>query len=156
MIPEETSIFITFLLAMIGYAGLTATVLLSLNRKVPVLFWRTAALIILVHVIMVWAYRYNWQFSTSVRNGYSGFIIFHSALLMILVSTFIRERTAKILIRISFIVVTIGAVGAVFRYEVVEIYKVPVIICAFTGCAALLRKFRKQRKIISEFFNPVK
>jgi len=145
MLSEETIIFITFLLAIIGYTGLTTVLLLSLKRKVPFLFWRIVAAIIFVHVIMVWTYRYDWQFSLAVRNGYSGFIIFHTALLMILFSTFAKESTAKILIRISFIVVTIGALGASFRYDVVAIYRLPVMLCALAGGGGLLWGYFRKR-----------
>ncbi len=144
MVGEGTTdIFITFLLAIIGYAGLTTVLLISLNRKVPLILWRIIALIILAHVIMVWTYRYSWQFSLALRNGYFGFLLFHSALLMIFISTFIHESTTKILIRISFIVITIGALGSVFRYDVVAIYKVPVIIFAIAGIGSLTRYFKK-------------
>jgi hypothetical protein len=151
MLGEDTTeIFITFLLAIIGYTGLTITLLLSLKRKVPFLLWRIVAVIIFAHVIMVWTYRYGWQFSLAIRNGYAGFIIFHSALMMILFSAFAKESLTKVLIRISFIVVTIGAVGAVFRYYVVEIYKLPVILCAIGGSAGLLWIFYEKRKRLKE------
>ena len=149
MLGEGTvQIFITFLLAIIGYTGLAITLLLSLKRKIPFLFWRIVVAIILSHVIMVWAFRYNWEFSLAFRNGYVGFLLFHSALLMILISVFVKEQVAKILIIISFIVVTIGAVGAVFRYDVVVIYRVPILLCALAGSIGLLwsyfRRFIKR------------
>ena len=146
MFSDGTTIFITFLLAIIGYNGLTITLLLSIKRKIPYLFWRIVTAIILFHVIMVWTYHYSWQFNVAVRNGYSGFIIFHSALLFILISNFVKENVAKILIRISFVVVTIGAVGASFRYDVVSIYKIPVLICAVAGSVGLFFLFYQKRK----------
>jgi len=97
---------------------------------------------------MVWSYHYNWQFSLAVRNGYFGFLLFHSALLMILISTFVKENAAKILIRVSFVVVTIGAVGAVFRYDVVAICRVPVLLCAIAGSGGLLWGYFK--KLLSQ------
>ena len=97
---------------------------------------------------MVWAYRYDWQFSLAVRNGYFGFLLFHSALLIILISTFVKESGAKTLIRVSFIVVTIGAVGASFRYDVVAIYRVPVLLCAIAGSGGLLWGYFK--KLLSQ------
>src|SRR3970282_1236442 len=99
-------IFMTFFFAIIGYTGLTITLLLSLKQNILHLFWRIVSLIILIHVFMVWSTRYDWQFYKSVRNGYSWFLIFHTALLMILISNFVKENIAKTLIRISFIVVT--------------------------------------------------
>jgi len=134
---KSAVIFITFLLAMIGYAGMTIVILLSLKNKIPFLLWHVVTTVVLTHVIMVWTYRYGWQFSYSVRNGYSGFIIFHTALLIILISNAARKK-ALFLIRLSFLIVTMGAVGASFRYEIVEIYRIPVILCAATGCGGLI------------------
>ncbi|MDO8548812.1 MAG: hypothetical protein Q7S39_01495 [Ignavibacteria bacterium] len=59
MLGEETIIFITFLLAIIGYSGLTTVILFSLRGKIPFLLWRTISAVILAHVVMVWAYHYN-------------------------------------------------------------------------------------------------
>ena len=86
---------------------------------------------------MVWNFRYEWQFSLAVRNGYTGFLIFHSALLMIQISSFVKKNLSLPLIRISFIVVSIGAVGAVFRYDAVEVYRIPVIVLGIIGLSSL-------------------
>jgi hypothetical protein len=94
---------------------------------------------------MVWIYRYELQFSLAVRNGYIGFAIFHTALLMILISTVVKEHITLILIRLSFIIVTIGAVGAIFRYDVVTIYRLPIMLCAFAGSAGLLWLYIQKR-----------
>lgn len=147
MLPETNiNLVITFLLAMTGYAGMTVVALYTIKRKVPRLFWFVVVLIILVHVIMVWNFRYGWQFASAVRNGYGGFIIFHSALLIIVVSTIVKEKTSKFLIRISFIIVSAGALGAVFRYEIVEIYKLPVLMCSIAGNTGLIwNYFNKNR-----------
>ena len=140
MINEEpTFTFITFLLAVIGYAGMTFVVLCSINKPVPFLFWRINAVIILAHVVLVWTHRYEMQFELSIRNGYSGFIIFHSALLIILISTIVNQRISRLLIRVSFIIVAAGAIGATFRYEVVLIYKIPVLILTAFGLFGLIK-----------------
>ena len=115
---------------MIGYLGLTVSIIYSLKRNIPVLLWRIVASIIFIHVFMVWNFHYEWNFSMAVRNGFSGFLIFHSALLMIIISTVVKKAIAIILIRIASVVVTVGAIGAVFRYDIVSIYKIPVLICA--------------------------
>jgi hypothetical protein len=137
-------IFITFLLAVIGYAGLTITLLLALYKKIFFLFWRIIVFIITTHVFMVWSFHYEWDFSFAVRNGYSGFLIFHSALLIILLSAFIKESLSRILIIIAFILVTTGAAGAVFRYEVVGAYKLPVLLSALSGISGLIYSIVKK------------
>ena len=59
---------ITFLLAVIGYAGLTTTALLAALRRLPVVFWRGVALVIVSHVVLVWMVRYDWQLASATRN----------------------------------------------------------------------------------------
>jgi hypothetical protein len=141
MLGEDSpALFVTFLLAMLGYAGLTATVVAGLYRPHPRAFWRAAAAVIVVHVAMVWSVRYGWDFSLAVRNGYGGFVMFHGALAMILASTVARERAAVVLVRLSFLVVSAGALGAVALYEVVAIYRLPVALCATLGLAALAHR----------------
>lgn len=142
MVGEGTpAIFITFLLAILGYAGLTAVVVLSVRGRVPFGLWRAVAAVIVVHVAMVWTYRYGWRFELAVRNGYAGFAMFHAALAMIVASTVAPERTSRWLIHLSFLIVTMGALGASFLYDVVAIYRVPVIVCAAVGTVALVRSW---------------
>ncbi len=144
MAPERLE-FITFLLAMLGYAGLTATVLWSARGRLPVGFWRAVALIIVVHVAMVWTVRYGGSFAQATRNGYAGFLMFHAALTMIVASVFVEDGRALWLIRIAFAVVTMGALGAVFIYDVVALYRIPVIVCAVAGTAGMARMMWRAR-----------
>lgn len=115
---------VTFLLALIGYTGLTATAVVAAGGRLPVRFWRAVALVILLHVILVWTVRYEWRFSAAVRNGYGGFVAFHAALAMILASVGVKERRARVLVWTAFAIVSLGAIGAVFRYDVVAHYRV--------------------------------
>ena len=136
-----TAITITFLLAIIGYVGLTVVLLRSLQGRMPWVLWRTVAVVIATHVVMVWTFRYHGEFALAVRNGYGGFLLFHTALTLILISTFLRERLAILLVRVAFLIVTAGALGASFIYDVVAIYRVPVILCAVAGVGALIWHF---------------
>lgn len=138
--------FVTFLLAPIGYAGLTLTAVKAARGAVPVILLRSIAVVIISHVILVWVVRYEGQLSEATRNGYVGFVLFHSTLLAILASVFVRERLARRFIVAAFGIVTVGALGAVFRYEVVAIYRVPVIVCATLGIAGLARAYRLERR----------
>ncbi len=146
---ETTEIFITFLLAITGYVGLTIVVVLTLREQHPIALWRAIALIILTHVLMVWIYRYDWQFDLAVRNGYAGFVIYHTALILILLSTFTNKNLSQKFIHISFIVVTIGAIGASLRYDEVSMYRFIVIPCGLIGGIGLIKFYildRKKRK----------
>ena len=146
--PVEGTIpvFLTFLLAMIGYAGLSAVVLMSLSGKLPVGLWRAVAAVIVTHVLMVWHFRYQWEFTLAVRNGYAGFAIFHSAMLMIAISVFCREALARRMVWISFLIVTAGASGAVFRYEAVAHYRYPVLAAGLAGIGGMIACFLQSRR----------
>lgn len=141
-----TAITITFLLAMAGYAGLTTVLLLSLRVRLPTFLWRGVACVILAHVIMVWAFRYHGDVSLALRNGPAGFLMFHGALAMVLISLFTSERLSKVLIRLSFVIVTMGAIGATFLYDVVAVYRIPVLTCALAGIGGLMWAFIQRRR----------
>lgn len=137
--------FVTFLSAMLGYGGLAVVVLSVGYGHVPKLPLKVLACVIAIHVLLVWTFRYEWQLSQATRNGYTGFIIFHTALVLIGISTVLRGRAAMILTNLAFLIVTVGAVGAVFRYEVVSIYRIPVVIFAGLGGFGLVRSISARR-----------
>lgn len=140
MVAEGTpAIFVTFLMAILGYVGLMCVVVLTVKDRPWVWLWRIVVPIIFVHVVMVWMFRYDWQFDLAVRNGYVGFVIFHLALISILISAFCRHDLAQKLIHLSFVIVTVGALGASFRYEDVAIYRFVVMGCGFVGGFGLFR-----------------
>ena len=128
---------LTFLLAVVGYAGLTASALLSARGRVPVRLWRATAAIIVVHVAMVWAVRYDWSWAQATRNGYAGLVIFHGALALIVMSVFVGDWMGTRLIFAIFAIVSAGALGAVFMYEAVAVYRPIVIGLAVVGAIGL-------------------
>lgn len=151
MVGEGTpAIFMTFLMAIVGYVGLTVVVVMTVRDKAWIGLWRIVALVIFVHVVMVWMFRYDWQFHLAVRNGYAGFLIFHSAVVSILVSTFCHRALGQKLIHISFLIVTVGAVGASFRYDVVSMYRIAVIGCGLMGGLSLIQFY-----IFKGWFRPL-
>lgn len=132
---------LTFLLAAIGYGGLTAAAVRAARGAVPVAVLRGVAAVISVHVILVWTVRYEGRISEATRNGFVGFVLFHAALAATVGSLFVGERLARRLIVAAFGVVSAGALGAVFRYDVVAVYRVPVVLCAIIGIAGLVRAY---------------
>lgn len=137
--------FVTFLLAPIAYAGLAvAAVQANRERSSPTLR-RSVAAVALAHVTLVWSVRYGGQLSVATRNGYSGFLLFHTALVAIVASAFVAERVARRLLVTAFGVVTLGALGAVFVEDVVSIYRVPVVLTAIGGGIGLVRSYRARR-----------
>ena len=139
-----TAITITFALAILGYVGLTAAVLLSLRGRLSRAFWIVVALVVATHVAMVWTFRYHFTFALAVRNGYAGFALFHTALALILAAVVAPERMAHRLIHVAFGIVTAGALGASFIYDVVAIYRAPVVVCAVVGAVALVRHYGRR------------
>jgi hypothetical protein len=99
----------------------------------------TAAIIVL-HVLLVWHVRYEWDFREATRNGFAGFALFHGALAAILASTVTPFRIARILLTAAFFAVTLGALAATATYDVVRRYQIPVILIAVTGMAMLAQK----------------
>lgn len=136
-----TAIFVTFVLAMLGYIGLTGVVATSTLGRLPLRLWRVVAAVIVAHVLMVWHFRYGWHFALSVRNGYAGFALFHTALVLVVISTALEATRAERLVQVVFGIVTLGALGAAFRYDVVAIYRIPVILCAFVGAGSLAWRY---------------
>lgn len=129
--------FITFLLAPIGYAGLTSTTVMAAHGRWPVALWRVTVLVIVVHVALVWHVRYEWRLSEATRNGYAGFVVFHAALIAIVASLAAESRIARRLVTAAFAAVTVGAVAATFKYDVVANYRIPVLAIALVGVAGL-------------------
>ena len=136
-ISGPVAVFVTFLLALIGYAGLTTMMVTVARGWWPVLVARATVAIIVAHVLLVWHVRYEWQFSEATRNGYVGFAIFHAALAAVVASLAVDFSVARRLVTGAFAAVTVGAVAATFRYEVVESFRIPVLIITTTGIAGL-------------------
>ncbi len=132
---------LTFLLAVAGYAGLAAAVVMAGAGRPPVRLWRATSVVIVLHVTLVWAVRYEWSLAEATRNGPAGFLIFHGALALIVVSHAVRPGVAGRLIAVAFAIVTLGALGAVFRYAEVAVYRIPVILIAAAGATGLLRQY---------------
>ncbi len=128
----------TFLLAFLGYVGLSANLVLGARGTFSRPAIALVALVAVAHVYLVWAFRYDWQYAMAVRNGYAGFFIFHAALLLIGTAVFAPPSICRPLIALSFLIVSAGASGAVFRYEVVSVYRIPVLLNAGLGLGFLV------------------
>jgi hypothetical protein len=103
-----------FLLAVIGYAGLTTTAVVATARPFPWRFWRPVVAIIVAHVLMVWAF------------------------LALIVGSFLVEgRVARRLVWTSFAAISFGALFAVLNDEEVAIYRIPVILLALAGVSGI-------------------
>lgn len=136
---------ITFLLAMLGYAGLAVVVSAASFEVQAQHLRRGVTVAIVLHVLLVWLVRYEGQLSQATRNGWLGFILFHTTLLMLLGSHMVVPRLATLLLSGAFAITSAGALGAVFRYDVVASYRIPVIIAALIGNGFLTRRLWLRR-----------
>ena len=137
--------FVTFLLAPIAYGGLAVAAVRAMQRRPSRTLQRAVAAVAVAHVALVWSVRYGLQLSAATRKGYAGFLMFHAVLLAIVASGFVGERIARPLLVAAFVVVSLGALGAVFVEPVVAIYRIPVILIALGGVVGLARAFRVRR-----------
>jgi hypothetical protein len=124
---------------------LTVAAVRSAAGRVPRALLRATAAVVVVHVALVWTVHYGGAFAQATRNGYAGFTLFHGALLAIVASVFLTDRIARRALIAAFAIVTIGALGAVFQYEIVAAYRLPVAACAITGTALLVRAYMRRR-----------
>ena len=138
---------LTFLLAVIGYAGLTTTAVFAAAGRPSQWLWRLTAAVIVAHVALVWTVRYGWRLDAATQNGYAVFVVFHGALALILVSLVTPARLARQLVWLAWGIVTLGAVGAVFSDPAVSIYRIPIILLALGGAAKLIAAWRRQRLV---------
>jgi len=135
---------IVFLGAFVAYTGLGISKTLTWRGVFDRRLAASVALIVTAHVFGVWSHRYEWAFDQAVRNGYGGFLLFHSALLAIDTAVFTLARISVWLHRAAFGVVTMGAIGASFRYDAVSIYRIPIILVLATT-VGLSYRFHKAR-----------
>ena len=130
---------LVFLGAFTAYTGLGISTTLTFRDVFHRQLAWGVALVVTAHDFGVWAHRYEWQFDQAVRNGYGGFLLFHTALIYINVALFTPDRISRILHRVAFVVVSMGAVGATFRYDVVSVYRIPVLfVLVLTVLAAFM------------------
>ena len=133
---------LTFALAVVAYAGLAvAATLAGFGSSGPRRrLLRVTALVVSAHVLLVWAVRYNWQFEAATRNGLVPFLVFHTALMLIIAAALVADPWARTLVRIAFPIVSLGAIGAVLTRDAVTHYRLPVIALAAFGLTGMVRQ----------------
>lgn len=127
---------IAFGLAYVAYLLLgTAVVLRAWGRPLRAVSV-AAAVVAVVHVGLVWGLRFGWSLSYALEKSLPGFVIFHTALAILVTAALVREPWAGRFTYLAFPVVTSGAVGAAFRYDDVAGYRLP-LLAAFGLVVAL-------------------
>ncbi len=118
---------ITFGLAYLAYLLLgTAVVLRAWGRPLRAVMV-AAAVVAVTHVGLVWGLRFGWLVSYALEKSLPGFVIFHTALAILVTAALVREPLAGRLAYLAFPVVTSGAVGAAFKYDYVADYQLPLL-----------------------------
>ncbi len=118
---------ITFGLAVAGYASMGLDVVLQRAGRAYRLVSVGVVLLVVSHVTCVWALRYGWSVAKATER-LGGFVIFHAALAMLIAAAIVDEKWRRFITPAAFLVVTAGAVGAVFKFEYVEPLRIPVLL----------------------------
>jgi len=134
---------VTFGLAVAAYGSLALDAAMGVKRVLSI----PTAVVAVTHVVLVWHGRFHWSLATATTRGWAGFIVFHSALALIVAAAAAPGRWAERCVYTAFPVVTVGAVSAVFRYDWVAAWRWPVVAIAALGATALVRRLSLRRKV---------
>jgi hypothetical protein len=129
---------LVFSLALGAYASLGVAAVVHSRQgdaKTPA---RLTAVLVSGHVLGVWAHRFGWSLSEATENGWRGFFLFHLAYVLIVAAPFATCR-ARELTYAGFLIVSGGAVGAVFKYDVVTPFRYPVLLVAVSTLTLVAR-----------------
>ena len=135
----------TFALAFVAYVLLGVSVVLGVRGYVTRRYTMAAALVAATHVTLVWTLRYHGSLAAALDKGRAGFVIFHFALLLLIVATVMPQPLSAVLTWLAFPVVTSGAVGAAFKYDYVAGYRIPLLVTAGAAVGLGFLAWRKRR-----------
>jgi len=141
-----TSVLITFALAFLGYVLICVDVTLHAFRRPLRLLTLAMLLVVVAHVGMVWGVRFGWSLDMALSKGWTGFIAFHVALVILIAASIVAEPWSGRLLLIAFLIVTLGAVVASFKYDFVAIYRWPLIVAALATIIIGLSAWRSGRR----------
>jgi lipoprotein signal peptidase len=137
--------FVTFALAFVAYVLLGVSVVLSLRGYVTRRYTLAAAVVATAHVTLVWTLRYGGSLGAALDKGRLGFVIFHSALLIIIAASLMPQPVSAAFTWIAFPLVTAGAVGAAFKYDYVAGYRIPLLVTAAAVVGLGILAWRRRR-----------
>ena len=124
---------ITFGLAFTGYALLAADASRRVRGQCSAALTNLCALVIVAHVVCVWALRFDWSFRAMFDKSPFAFVLFHAALLSILLAALLAEPVRSRLVITSFAIVSLGAIPAPFRYDEIAVLQIPVLATALAA-----------------------
>ena len=124
---------ITFGLAFTGYALLAADASRRVRGQCSVTLTRLCAAVVVAHVLCVWALRFDWSFVAMFDKSPFAFVLFHTALLGIILASLLAEPSRSRLVIGSFAIVCLGAIPAPFRYDEIAVLQIPVLATALAA-----------------------
>lgn len=135
---------VTFGLALVGYGLLAADFArLHAGRTGRRLAWATAA-VVLAHVVCVWSLRFEWSLTRMLEKSLPGFVLFHTALALILVAPALRGKPRVLVTSIAFALVTAGALPAPFRYPELSLLFLPLFAIAVSAVGYVIVARRRR------------
>jgi hypothetical protein len=140
--PERD--LVTFGLAYLGYLLLCFTVVRRARGGGGRLPAFATAIVVLAHVSCVWAWRFEGSLRQALDKSIPGFVVFHSALLLILLGTILPSRWSTRSLVLAFAVVSAGALPAPFRYDEIRILAVPMFAAFVPTALCLVAIWRKR------------
>ena len=143
----DTLKHVTFGLAYAAYLMLCLQTLLQLQGRGTRLMSFLLAATATAHVALVWHGSFHWSLRHAWTGSPAGFLIFHSALALIIASTCTPAPWNARCTLFAWPIVTVGALGAVLQREVVAHYLWPVAIaCAITLVCGAGLTWRSKRQ----------
>ncbi len=122
---ESTRTTITFGLAYLGYALLCVDVVRRAVGHRGRAWTFVLAAVVTAHVACVWLWRFEGSLQRALDKSIVGFVIFHTALLLILAGSVLRAPWSTRVLVAAFVVVSSGALPAPFRYDEIRILAIP-------------------------------
>jgi len=101
------------------------TALRLAGREWPIIGWLAAATA-LAHVVALWVLRYEGSVERAWTRSPPAFVIFHSALLLILLAPVLSGRRRRAVTILAFAIVSLGVLPAPLRYPEVAVLGIPV------------------------------
>ncbi len=111
-----TSDPVTFGLAWIGYSLLAVDFALRSRGRRHRRLTALTAIVVVAHVACIYVFRFDGSIAEAWRKSVSGFLLFHSALGLIIAAPLIAEPWRTRCVLGAFAVVSLGALGVPFRY----------------------------------------
>jgi hypothetical protein len=136
---------LVFPLAFVGYVLLAVTVVSHFSKRPSRWLHGITAVVILTHVLLVWLWRFDGSLAYAWEKNPVGFVLFHTALVLILLSTVLPLRWSQWLVGTAFPIVTAGALGATFRTEEVAVYRWPLLVVLLLTVLSCWYSYRRHR-----------